>query len=421
MLDELERELERVRGYRADVPEPDADAVAAARVVLMEAITCEPKASASRRHLSEQRFFVSLLHHDEAQTQRNAWERRAGPARSRERLRRVQRRRRLALAGGLAAVGVGAAGVLGLSTATTPVSALAAQMNQLAKVAASQAWTGIPGPGQYLYTESEGLTSAGTYLNGRSCTVSQVEHRRSWIATDGSGAIDDVLDQSKFTSAAEQIACAALGITDPGSQNSSSSNRFPAGGLSFPTNDWKSLSTDPATLLEQVHERDGGPDTPAEWFTNVADFMRESDVPPAIRAALYQATALIPGVKLLGQQTDPPGQTGLGVAYYADGEPTHELIFDQQSGRLLAEEYFDTTGKITDWSAYTEQKIVDSVPSYPMNPAGPSSASSAPSTTSTTQQGQPTTPTSATGTASTPSNAPSTTPSNAPSTTPTSD
>ncbi len=65
------------------------------------------------------------------------------------------------LAGGLATVGVGIAGVLGLTTAATPVSALAAQMNQLAKVAASQAWTGIPGPGQYLYTESAGPDRVG--------------------------------------------------------------------------------------------------------------------------------------------------------------------------------------------------------------------------------------------------------------------
>lgn len=374
MLDQLERELERLRAYRSDVPEPDAATVAAARLELMEAIGREPRPAAAG---AERRPRASRSPRSRAQQ-----------------LRRLQRRRRLALAGGLATVGVAVAGVLGLTTAATPVSALAAQMNQLAKVAASQDWTGIPGPGQYLYTESEGLTESDTMGNGKECAVSQVEHRRSWIATDGSGAIDDVRDQSRFTSAADQSDCAALGVTDPSSQNSAWANRFPAGGLSFPTNDWKSLSTSPQTLLEQVHQRDGGPDTPAEWFTNVADFMRESDVPPAIRAALYQATALIPGVRLLGQQTDPTGQTGLGVAYYADGEPTHELIFDQQSGRLLAEKYFDKSGAVTEWSAYTEQKIVDSVPSYPMSPTSPSSTSSG---TSTVQQGQATTPT-ATGT-----------------------
>ncbi len=349
MLDELER----LRAYRADVAEPDETAVAAARAELMEAIGHEPRRSSARAPRD---------------------------ATARKRLRRLQRRRRFVLAGGLATVGVGVAGALGFTTAATPVSALAAQMNQLAKVAADQAWTGIPGPGQYLYTESQGLTESDTMGNDQECAVSQVEHRQIWIATDGAGALSDTRDQSKFTSAADQAICANFKITDPSSQDSSWNSRFPAGGLSLPTGDWKSLSTDPATLLKQVHERDGGPDTPAESFTNVADFMRESDVPPVIRAALYKATALIPGVKLLGPQTDQAGQTGLGVAYYDNGQPTHTLIFDQQSGRLLAEEYFDKSGKLTDWSAYTEQKIVSTLPNYPMQPNKPNSSG-----TSTTQ------------------------------------
>ncbi|MDE3134895.1 MAG: hypothetical protein KGL15_12615, partial [Acidobacteriota bacterium] len=161
MLDELER----VRAYRADVPEPDATASAAARLALMEAIEREPRSSVARSG------------------------REPRPSRSRSRLGGLQRRRRFALAGGLATVGVGVAGVLGLTTAATPVSALAAQMNQLAKVAASQTWTGIPGPGQYLYTESQGLTESDTMGNGKECAVSQVEHRQIWIATDGAGAI----------------------------------------------------------------------------------------------------------------------------------------------------------------------------------------------------------------------------------------
>ena len=349
MLDELER----VRTYRDDVPEPDAATTFGARAELLEAIREEP------------------------------------PTNRTSKLRRLQRRRRLALAGGITAAGLAVAGVLGFHTAAAPQSALARQMNQLAQVAAGQSWTGIPGPAQYLYTESEGLTESDTMGNGQECAVQQVEHRQIWIATDGSGALSDALSQSRFTSAADTATCAAMGITNPKSQNSSYAGRFVAGGLSLPTNDWKSLSTDPATLLKQVHQRDGGPNLPSEWFENVSDFMRESDVPAAIRAALYQATALIPGIKLLGRQSDPTGQTGLGVAFYADGQPTHELIFDQQSGRLLAEEYFDKSGKLTDWTAYTEQKIVDSVPNYPMELSGPPSSSGtatvrqAPSTTTT--------------------------------------
>ena len=344
MLDELGR----VRAYRSEVPEPGDASVAAARAELMAAIADEPRAASPART-------------------------RRGEA-SGKRLRRLQRRRRFVLAGGLATAGVGIAGALGFTTAATPVSALAAQMNKLATVAGNQAWTGIPGPGQYLYTESQGLTEADTMGNSQECAVSQVEHRQIWIATDGSGALNDTRDQSKFTSAADQSACASLGVTDPSSQNSSWTARFPAGGLSFPTNDWKAFSTDPATLLKQVHVRDGGPDTPAEWFTNVADMMRESDVPPAIRAALYKSAALIPGVRLLGTQTDPTGQVGLGVGYpYPNGQIHSALIFDQQTGRMLAEEYYDQSGKLVQWYSYTQQKIVGSVPDYKMQKAsGPS-------------------------------------------------
>ncbi len=100
---------------------------------------------------------------------------------------------------------MGVAGLLGFTTAATPVSALAAQMNKLANVAASQAWTGIPGPGQYLYTESQGLTESDLIgRNNQECAVSQVEHRQIWIATNGAGALNDTRDQSKFTSAADQ-------------------------------------------------------------------------------------------------------------------------------------------------------------------------------------------------------------------------
>jgi hypothetical protein len=364
MLDEREHELERVRGYRADMPEPDDATVAAARLELMEAIGSAPRVPASRGRG------------------------RSTAPRSRTRLAKLQRRRRFALAGGLATVGVGVAGALGFTTAATPVSALAAQMNQLAKVAANQDWTGVPGPGQYIYTESD--NQYDTDDGPQNCTISSLDHRKIWIATDGSGAIDETLSDPQFTSAADQQHCDAAGITDPATliKGASGGERFPTGGLSLPTNDWQSLSTDPQTLLTEVHASDGGPDTPAELFTNVADFMRESDVPPVIRSTLYKATALIPGVRLLGPATTHDGQSGLGVAFYADGEPTHALIFDQTNGRMLGELYYDKSGNVTSWADYTQQAIVDSVPNYPMTGlATVGSSTSSTSSTTTTSSG----------------------------------
>jgi hypothetical protein len=205
MLDELER----VRAYRDDVAEPDDATVAAARLELMEAIGRAPRVPASRGRG------------------------RSTAPRSHRRLARLQRRRRFALAGGLAIMGVGVAGVLGFTTAATPVSALAAQMSQLAKVAASQDWTGIPGPGQYIYTESD--SQYNTDDGPQNCTISSLDHRKIWIATDGSGAIDETLSDAQFTSAADQQQCASAGITDPATliKGASGGERFPTGGLSF--------------------------------------------------------------------------------------------------------------------------------------------------------------------------------------------
>jgi len=116
----------------------------------------------------------------------------------------------------------------------------------------------------------------------------------------------------------------------------------------------------------QLRKLDGGPRNAGEDFTHIGDFMRESDTPPAIRAALYEAAALIPGVKLLGPQEDPTDRTGLAVSFpYANGQTHRELIFDQQSGALLAEEAYGPEGKLSDWTTYMPSKIVSSHPTLP--------------------------------------------------------
>ncbi len=113
-------ELDRVRTYRVDEPVAGDVTVEAARAQLMRAIAGDPRRSPQRVPLA-----------------------------------RRQRRRRMVLAAGVAGIAVLVAGVVGFHTAAAPQSALAKDMDQLASVAASQDWTGIPGPGQYLYTESD--------------------------------------------------------------------------------------------------------------------------------------------------------------------------------------------------------------------------------------------------------------------------
>jgi hypothetical protein len=335
MLDEIER----VRALGSDEPGPSDLTIEAARVELLRAISDAP-----------------------------------GPPRARTRRARQTQRRRIVLALALTAAAVAIAGAFGATTASNPQTALAAAMDKLARIAAGQAWTGVPAVGQYMYTQSDGTTESDTMAKNSECQIAQTDHRQIWIATNGAGAISETRDHSHFTSAADQAICARLGITDPSSQDSSWSNSFPPGGLSFPVHDWHSLSTDPAQLLTQLRTLDGGPPTAAEDFVHIGDFLRETDAPPAIRAALYDAAALIPGAKLMGPQTDPVGRAGLGVAFVTQqGQLRSELIFDQQTAKLLAEEYFGPGGKLADWTAYLRSEVVTSHPDYPIASSGSAS------------------------------------------------
>jgi hypothetical protein len=75
------------------------------------------------------------------------------------------------------------------------------------------------------------------------------------------------------------------------------------------------LPTNPAKLAELISSRkiEGGPGGPAEDFVKVGDLLRETDAPPALRSALFQVAAHIPGVKALGTVSDHAGRSGVGV------------------------------------------------------------------------------------------------------------
>ncbi|HEX3805129.1 MAG TPA: hypothetical protein VHV75_20050 [Solirubrobacteraceae bacterium] len=92
-----------------------------------------------------------------------------------------------------------------------------------------------------------------------------------------------------------------LGITNPSSVSGpAAGTRYSAGGLPDGVADWHELSTDPATLLEQIPKISGGTHTAAGWFQAGDDLLGTTDAPPVIRTAVYQAVALIPGVQLMG-------------------------------------------------------------------------------------------------------------------------
>jgi len=109
---------------------------------------------------------------------------------------------------------------------------------------------------------------------------------------------------------------------------------FDAGATGLSWDQLYALPTDPARLKTQLQAdiRDAGSDPTSELFVAVGDLLRESPASPALREALYDVAAGIPGVHVTGRMTDATGRTGTGVTY---GHETY--VIDPSDGRLLAD------------------------------------------------------------------------------------
>ncbi|MFC3980370.1 sigma factor [Streptosporangium jomthongense] len=117
-------------------------------------------------------------------------------------------------------------------------------------------------------------------------------------------------------------------------------------------------------LLEQLYTWQGDGD-PFRAFDQIQGLMSERIVPPATRAALYRATALIPGVRLVARSADAMNRQGIAVAFDADGERT-EWIFDADSltflgtrDYLIADSSRGRAGTLMSSSAVMSQTVTD--------------------------------------------------------------
>jgi hypothetical protein len=314
----MTNELDLVRRFRADEPDASDDAIAAARAALSRAIAATAPAPSRprRRHTTR------------------AW-----------RLRGV-------LVTAALTIAVVAVWPFGSGGGPSVSPALAATLNRLAQIAASGPSL-VPHRGQYLYVASDSNQESDAIVNGKECVTYAPERRQVWIGADGSGLLRESFGTATFTSAGDRSLCQAMpkgAISQPGTSNLwFAPHCFSIG----PNNDVNALSTDPRKLLVQMRRADGGPHSAGEDFVHVGDFLRETDARPALRAALYRAAALIPGVRLLGTVRDHLGRHGLGVAYR-----NHELIFNPQTAALMAEQTIGDPG----WTAYLASRVVNRLP-----------------------------------------------------------
>lgn len=256
-----------------------------------------------------------------------------------------------------------------------PSPAAAGVFHRLAGRIAAQPLT--PQPGQYLYIEFK--SEWGAF--GGNCETRSIAHEQIWIGADGSGLDRDTSEPGSFTSAADRANCMSMASSD--AQEKADLQRTLAGWTSDdwsaprcmelgPTSDWSSLSSDPQVLLQQIRNLYHGDEaTPAQEFSYVAEILGRTDAPPDVRANIYRAAALIPGVQSLGTVRDHDGRPGLGLAITTgEGTPnaTDELIFDPETGELLGE---TATGPYGGWYVYLDTKVVNGLPRQPPAPLTP--------------------------------------------------
>ena len=139
-----------------------------------------------------------------------------------------------------------------------------------------------------------------------------------------------------------------------------------------PVQNMNSLSHDPRVLLRQIRALDpGGPSGPAQDLSRISDFLRETDASPALRAALYHAAALVPGIHLLGTVRDHSGRSGLGVAATDGQRRRQELVFNPHTAALMGEQMSGPDAGEDSWAVYLQSRVVGHLPDRSPRPLTP--------------------------------------------------
>ncbi len=299
---------------------------------------------------------------------------------------RRPRRRALMVATGAVAVTLAGAGVVGLvlpgdgGQGLARADAATVRVLETGADAAERAPGGpVVGRGQYLYTHSQNLVQVTSVaVGGAETTYLERNERRSWIGPDGSlrlvsdSAAVRFLTGDRAAYEAERARLTQEGPSDdryPG-EDVTTADAFANAGASDA--DLAERYDDPQAAADLLHEaagRYGGKEAVDEMFVMVGDGLRESDLSPRARAALFRAAAYIPGVMADGEARDSAGRAGIAVSREQDGV-REELIFDPRTSALLEERSVVTgpvdrlpgvpPGTVISRGTYLETGVVDS-------------------------------------------------------------
>jgi hypothetical protein len=286
-------ELDLIRAFRADVPGPDAAAIARAR---------------------------------------HAWRR---PPRT----RRAPR-----VAAGLAAAAVAATVLVFLASQTGRLGADSAKAAATLRHAAAQV-RGLPRPlepGEYWYVKTRTRWTTSVEGSAGAYTAMGLQIREEWVAADGARRwTTRPVGPIRFPSARDRERWEASGAPDLRERPSVDHSHagFVMGTRTYRYRQLLDLPRDPRALYARFRsaavECRCGNGVDDQTFVIAVELLRTTPLPTGLRASILRATARIPGIEQHAER-DITGRPGVAVAYHGS-QGTQALIFDPATHELLGD------------------------------------------------------------------------------------
>lgn len=261
-------------------------------------------------------------------------------------------------------------------------SAEAAEVLHNAAAATIQASDPVLQPGQYLKIETRELTGSSIVSDGVQLSWQETTGGQLYIPADVTGEwIWNREARLPTDSAPEAVQEAARlrPTLDPDYQAAMVGVFRAEGGafsgpeytiLGAPLTDTSELPRDPRKLLDLIYERTKDRKDPdIKAFEAIMEALRTGVIPADLRAAFYQAAALIPGVDVTDGQAMVDGRTGIAIGIPGPGGVSrNDLIIDPVSGMVIGEQIVllqdhdgAAAGTIESWRS-VRTSVVDSAP-----------------------------------------------------------
>lgn len=227
----------------------------------------------------------------------------------------------------------------------------------------------VPGPGQYLKIQSTNIWASTAvaadgreyeWLDTEKSTVYIPANREEEWVWERSGRIPTTFFSQESKEYASAVMEPAEGYVLRG--NNAGFYGTPPEQSSFPSPDeLAAFPRDPTLLLTEIQRQtDGkGQSKDGEALVFIADLLRTGMVPADLRAALYKAAALIPGVTVTDEQATLDGRKGIAIGRVETASHRRQdIIIDPKTGLLIGEREVLTApegsmpaGTATTWTA----------------------------------------------------------------------